>query len=249
MAIDKNALVYLALIILAIGLVVVIAVKPSVVSVMPTSELKTLDVSAEGTASADPNLADIFVTVESNAATADAAQSANADVVNRLRLALVGTSYVKEVTTTSFNVYPDYNYNYETGESTYSGYKVSHSLKINTEKTVAVGKIIDLATANGASTIDYVQFSLTDKATEDLKQTALEDAAGKAIAKAKTLASASGVMLGKPVKVSESSYYLPPIYYGNTMMAGAAEKSAAPTQVVPGQIEVTATVSISYDIG
>jgi len=248
MALDKNALVYLALIILAIGLVVAIAVKPNVVTVTPTSELQTLDVSGDGTASADPNLADIFVTVESNAATADAAQSANADVVNRLRLALVGTGYVKEVTTTSFNVYPDTTYNPNTGESTANGYRVTHSLKIASEKVVAVGKILDVATANGASTIDYVQFSLTDAKAEDLKQTALEDAAGKAIAKAKTLASASGVSLGKPAKVSESSYYQPPIYYGNTVMAGAAEKSSAPTQAVPGQIEVTATVSISYEI-
>jgi uncharacterized protein YggE len=248
MALDKNVLAYLALIILAIGLVVAIAVKPNVVTVMPTSELQTLDVSGDGTASADPNLADIFVTVESNAQTADAAQSANADAVTNLRLALVGSSYVKEVTTSSFNVYPDYTYDPNTGASISNGYRVTHSLKISTEKTAAVGKILDIATASGASTIDYVQFSLSDKAVEDLKQTALEDAAGKAIAKAQTLASASKVTLGKPIKVSENSYYSPPIYYGNTYaMAGAvAEKSS--TQVVPGQIEVTATVSISYEI-
>jgi uncharacterized protein YggE len=248
MALDKTALVYLALIILAIGLVVAIAIKPSVVSVMPTSELKTLDVSADGTASADPNLADIFVTVNTKADTADAAQSANADVVNSLRLALIGTGYVKEVTTSSFNVYPDTTYNPTTGASTPNGYRVTHSLKISTEKTATVGKILDVATANGASTVDYVQFSLDDKTVENLKQAALKDAAEKAMAKAQALAAASKVTLGKPVKVSENSYYQPPIYYGNTVMAGASEKSAAPTQVIPGQIEISATVSISYDI-
>lgn len=248
MALDKTALAYLALIILAIGLVIAIAVKPNVVTVTPTSELQTLDVSGDGTASADPNLADIFITVETRADTADAAQSANADTVNGLRLALVGSDYVKEVTTTSFNVYPDYNYNYETGESTYSGYRVTHNMKISTEKVNAVGKILDIATANGASTIDYVQFSLTEAKTEDLKQQALQDAAEKAISKAKTLAAASGVALGTPVKVSESSYYQPPIYYGAEKLAMAGADTVS-TQTIPGQIEVTATVSISYDIG
>ncbi len=47
---------------------------------------------------------DVFITVETSANTADDAQSANADTVTNLRLALVGSDYVIEVTTTSFYV-------------------------------------------------------------------------------------------------------------------------------------------------
>src|SRR4030067_314446 len=115
--------------------------------------------------------------------------------LNKLRLALVGAGSVKEVTTTSFNVYPDYNYDYETGRSTANGYRVTHNLKIATEKVAAVGKIEDVATANGASTIDYVRFSLDDDKTEHLKKQDITSAASKAREKAKNLATASGVTL------------------------------------------------------
>src|SRR4030067_2354272 len=102
-----NIFVMILTIILAVGLIAVTFAKPQVVTVGAGSELNTLDVSAEGKSSADPNLADIFISVETKASTADAAQSANADTVNKLRLALVGAGSVKAVTTTSFNVYLD----------------------------------------------------------------------------------------------------------------------------------------------
>jgi hypothetical protein len=250
--------------ILAIGLVAVVIAEPSIVEVGPGADLpNTLDVSADGTASADPDVADIFITVETTAETADEAQSQNAEQVSRLRLALVGTGLVEEVTTTSFNLYPSYGYYYgayagaepaavaESGVALYqppsSGYTVTHNLKVHSESVNGAGKIIDVAVANGATRVDYVQFSLSDDKAEDLKQQALRNAAAKAKDKAQVLASAASVSLGKPLHISESSYFYPPVYYGREAyaFAGVAE---APTQVTPGEIEVSATVSISYEI-
>jgi len=230
-------------IVLAASLVVFAFAKPQVVSVNPFESTKTLDVSADGKISADADVADIFVTVETKAKTADDAQEQNAAIVNSLRLALHGTGLIKDVTTSSFNMYP--NYNYDTGRAVTDGYLVTHSLKINTEKVAAVGKILDVATANGATTISYVSFSLSDSKVESLKKQALAIAAENVMSKAQSLATATKVVLGRPVKVTENSYYNQPTYYGANF---AAKELAAPTQVIAGQVDVMATVSISYEI-
>ena len=254
-------------VVLAIGLVAVVFAKPSVVEVGPGADLpNTIDVSADGIMSADPDVADIFITVETTAANADDAQTQNAATVNSLRLALVGTGLVEEVTTTSFNIYPSYGYYYgsyagaatepavvESGVALFQppnggSYTVTHNLKVHSENVNGVGKIIDVAVANGATRVDYVQFSLSEDKAEDLKQQALRNAVAKAKDKAQILASASGVSLGKPLHISESSYYQPPIFYGRDAYAFAGVAEAAPTQVVPGAIEVSASVSISYEI-
>ncbi len=229
-------------IILAVCLVAVIFVKPEVVTLSPSAQTSTLDVSADGKVSADADTADIYVTVDTRASTADKAQEANAATVNSLRLALHGTGLINEVTTNSFNMYPEYNYDFT--ERTLVDYAVSHSLKINTDKVAAVGKILDVATANGATSISYVSFSLSDSKVESLKKQALVIAAQNAKDEAKALATASGVVLGKPVKVTENSYYNPPVYYDTRSFAA----ESAGSQVIAGQIDVTATVSISYEI-
>ena len=240
-----NFFVVILVLILAIGLVAVTYAKPEVVNIGAGTEQNTLDVSADGKASGDPDVADIFVTVETRSDTAAKAQDQNAATVNSLRMALQGSGLVKEVTTNSYNIYPDMSYDPDTGRSSVNGYIVSHSLKINTQSMTGVGKILDVAVVNGASTVDYVSFSLSDSKAESLKEQALASAASTAREKAKRLATASGVTLGKAVHVAESSYYQPPIYYGAEKFAMEA---AAPTQVVPGEVEVTATVSISYEI-
>jgi hypothetical protein len=241
-----NFFVMILVLVLAIGLVAVTYAKPQVVNVGTSAEQNTLDVSASSTASADPDIADIFVTVETISDTAAKAQDQNAATVGSLRMALQGSGLVKEVTTNSYNIYPDISYDPESGRSIVNGYIVSHSLKISTESMTGVGKILDVAVANGASTVDYVSFSLSETKAESLKQQALASAASKAREEAKKLAAASGVTLGKPVWVTENSYYQQPqTYYGGAKLA---MESAAPTQVVPGEIEVTATVSINYEI-
>ena len=236
MALDKTALVYLALIILAIGVIAVAFAKPEVVTLTPGAEAKTIDVSADGTVSADPDFADIFITVETTSSSAETAQSDNAATVNSLRLALTTSGLVDEVRTTSFNLYPDYF-----GE----GFTVTHSLKVSTDSTVSVGRVLDLITSQGVTRIDYVQFSLSEDRAEELKAAALRSAMDKAENKARTLASAASVGLGKAVKISESSFFSPPIFFGAER---AVADLAAPTTVIPGQIEVSATVSVSYEI-
>jgi len=236
MALDKSALVYLALIILAIGIAAVAFAKPEVVTISPGAEQNTIDVSADGVVSADPDFAEIFITVETTSGKAETAQSENAATVAALRQALTTSGLVDDVRTTSFNLYPNFF-----GE----GFTVSHSLKVSTDSTTGVGRVLDLITAQGVTRIDYIQFSLSEDSAETLKQAALKTALDRAENKARALASAAGVGLGKAVKISETSFFSPPIFF-------AAERAVAaegvPTTVVPGQIEVSATVAVSYEI-
>ena len=71
-------------------------------------------------------------------------------------------------------------------------------------------------------------------------------AAELAAGKAKSIAESLNVRLGDISSISESSYdYVPYTYYGDAMMAKA---EAAPTPILPQEVTVRATVTVSYEM-
>ena len=69
-------------------------------------------------------------------------------------------------------------------------------------------------------------------------------------AKALTIAEASGVTLGKPVTIIENSYYeSPPIPYAVAETALADDAGRTSTPIVSGELTVTISVTMVYEIG
>jgi uncharacterized protein YggE len=109
-----------------------------------------------------------------------------------------------------------------------------------------VSAVIDAAVAKGANAVNDVVFTVENQ--DAPLQQAREQAVNNARVKAEQLAKLTGVGLGGPVTVSETSTMPPmPIPMAREAAAPAGAGSAA-TAVQPGQSEVTVNLTISYAI-
>lgn len=207
------------------------------------TSVRTIDVSSTGTATAAPDLAVVRLAVEARADSADDAREQVAADVARMREALRELGVPDDaVRTTSFFVGPEYDHTRDGRELV--GYRAVHAFEVETGVN-EVGEVIDAAVGNGATQVQGVQFTLTDETRSELREQALSEAVSNARADAETIASASGVSLGRLHSASTADVGYPrPIPYA----AEAGGRDGASTVVEPGPVDVTATVQVSYEI-
>lgn len=129
------------------------------------------------------------------------------------------------------------------------GYRVKNTVKVTTKSLDKVGDFIDSAVGAGANEVQSVSFSLTKDAKEKVKEQLLQKASDDAKSKAKILASALSVSLGRAVTIAESNYDLAPVYYSGALYKSAMMEASAPTPIQPKNIETTARISVVFEIG
>lgn len=237
-----------------IAAVVVLAIamneQPDIkVSTSPDQQRDIIMASAEGKITLEPDEAELYIDIETEATDAKECQQQNAIILARVmqNLKAKGVSE-KDIETVGYSMYPKTNWNSDTGKSSIYGYRLSHTLKVTTKNIKETGELIDAAVLGGANAVNTVNFKLSDSAREKAYNDALELASAKAKAKAQAMASAAGARLGKIVSISESGGYYP-----MPMFAGMAEKAmdstvGADTTISPTEVDVTTTVTISYEI-
>ena len=207
----------------------------------------TITVSGTADLKVTPDKADLYITVEGSGSTAADAQSLLESRSKRVIDSLVNAGVSKDdIETTGFNVYPDYTYNPSTGESTIKGYKAQHSIHVVIKDLEQVGEIASISgTAGGL--VNYVQFGLTDEAKKGYDTQALQQATADAKQKAISLTSTAGAKLGKVVSIQESNYGYPPFpYYDKMAISEASMGGSKSVEILPGDVSVTATVSVTY---
>ncbi len=189
---------------------------------------------------AQPDLAYVTFGVVTEAKNAGAAASANAEIAGKLMSALAGFGIPKsDVETFGYSVEP--NYNYEKGSATIIGYRVSNTVRVKTKVLSKIGGLLDVGTQAGANTITGVTFTVEDDSP--YRRQALALAVKKAQAKAQTMADALGVKLGKIVTAEESSPGPRPME-----TFGPARPMAVTTPINPGQVEASASVTLTFAI-
>ncbi|MFB0544138.1 MAG: SIMPL domain-containing protein, partial [Asgard group archaeon] len=167
-------------------------------------------VSETGEVYAKPDLAIISFTVINEAKTVTDAMDENSATMNDVIKAVKEQGIEdKDVKTTSFNIYPRYEYSEGTyGKRTLVGYEVIQELQVKIRDLGKIGTIIERATSSGANEISDLQMTIDNQ--DELKKQAREQAIAKAKVKAEELTSQLGVKLGKLVSFNES-FYVP--YY------------------------------------
>lgn len=247
---EKNNWLYIIIIALIAALVVVNVAKFDTGRI--TSKEDTRTITASGTASkdVDPNKVEIGFSVETKASNAEEAQRENAQLVASAKKTLLDLGFSeKDIETSYFNVGPEHQYNYQTGEQKFVDYKAVHTLKFTSKDIQKAGKIIDALTKAGVNRVDYVQFGLDDAKENDIKKAVMTDASNDALSKANAMASGTGTRIKHVVSVSEANYYYPPLRMDMAMMKANAIGNAAPeTSLSPGTIKVSATVNVVYSI-
>ena len=213
--------------------------------------LRTIAVSGEGQAKAPPDLVLLAFAVETTAPTAGAAVSENARRSAALAAALKqGLGPRDKVFTTQYSLSPRYE-QLDRGMAhpqtapKIIGYVASNAVRVELRATDAVGKLIDAATAAGANRVDDLQFTLEARGPAQSEALALAGADAKRQAEA--TAAALGVTLGRVLTASTGS---PPIIMPRQFgrMAMAPMEADASTPVEAGDVTVSATLQVTFEI-
>jgi uncharacterized protein YggE len=205
----------------------------------PKTDQVTREISVSGTGSVTvtPDRAHFSFGVDTKGKTASGALAENAAEMQKVIAALKGAGIdSKDIQTEQFSLSPISN----DEETAVIGYSASNSVSVLVRRLGAAGALIDRAVAAGATQVDGPSLDRADAAA--LYRKALEAAIADARSKAETIATASGLTLGRATAVSESTQ-APPVT--EVYKAAAADVSATPIEA--GTAAIQATVSVSYE--
>ena len=170
----------------------------------------------------------------------------------------------KEIKTSYFSVYPQYQYDPE-GKSPpkITGYQATNNVNIITKKTEKVAEIIDKTISAGANRVDGPYFSLSQEAQKNLRGEVIQKAIADAEDNAKMMLEMQTLSI-KGVKSMSINFGGYPIAFvqQTTLREAASYGSGVPFQsqkspvpyispppVLPGEQQVSATVLITYIVG
>ena len=203
----------------------------------------TLNVSGQGETQAAPDRATVRLGAQAQGVDATTAQN-KVNVVLQGALTRIRALGIdeKRIRTENLSLFPVYG-NPKPGEENppLIGYRASNVLAVEVENLTLVGRVIDTGLAAGINNVQGVSFDL--KNADAARSQALERAVTQARSKAETLARALGMRLDGIVEVNESGVNVNP---PQPMYARAAMMMDAATPVSPGEVSVSAGVTIRY---
>ncbi len=235
----------------------------------------TVSTSGTSTTQVRPDQVSVTVGVETNGTTAQEAVAHNANLTSQVIAAVRGLGINENrIETSSFSVLPIYEPGQplqpcidiyppppecETGHKII-GYRATNTvtatldvpfLRMLAQPTpdLNAGQIIDAAVGAGANRVDAVVFFISADRQQEIRDTLISEA----IANARQRANIAAEALGMTVSGVESATLNPidfPVFSvePRESSAGAANSVAAPTQILPGQQEVSTTVNVVFYI-
>jgi uncharacterized protein YggE len=211
---------------------------------------KLIHVSGTGKVTTTPDQAVIVFAVETENTDVQTAQRQNAErmdaVVNALKNAGIPE---KDIRTAAYNIIPvteSDSRGLTTARVKY--YRVINTLEVTLNDVNRAGEIVDLAVENGANKVNRFSFTLSDAKQQEFRSQALTAAVAQARGDADAVAAAIGKTIVDVKEVNVGNSYVPMAYDSRLMGMEKAAGGAAPTPLEVGEIDVTATVSISYII-
>jgi len=207
-------------------------------------EVSTLTISGTGEATADADMVTIILGVQTRNESAAGAVTDNARMMADSIEALLAAGVPEdEIKTSRFSIYPTRDW-IDGRQSEKVVFEVSNQITftLNLTDELDVGEVLDAAVGAGTNSVDSVTFGLRDPTS--VQEEALEDAVNDVMGKAMVISEAAGVTLGRILSISESG--ASPVPMAESRIYFAADVAATP--IVPGDVEVTATVIITYEI-
>jgi uncharacterized protein YggE len=239
----RTSLVFIALLIGTLGLS---ACGPATVVANSLPPQRLLNVTGSGIVYLKPDVAYINIGVHTELPTAAEAVADNnqqtAKVIDALKAFGVKEN---DIRTAYFSIYPSVQYNPQTNERTGIMYVVDNTVYVTVRDIDKLGDLLDDTLAAGANSVNSIQFDVEDKSApmKDARDAAVKDAETQA----KELAAAAGLTLGTLQRIDYYSSAPAQVFPGyGKGGGGGAEAAAVPIQ--SGQLTVTATVSVSYEV-
>ena len=238
----------LSIFITALALVTMAVIGCAAAQTTDAANINVIHVSGSGSVTGTPDRAQLTFTVETENPNVKTAQSDNAVRMNAVIDALVAAGIPKDqMKTTGYSIYPVYQDATGLLNPKITTYRVANTLQVTLKDVNQTGNVIDTAVTAGVNTVNSIQFMLSDEQAQALRSDALKKAVTLARADADVVAAALGVNITGTQSADISQGYMPVVY--DTYRAEAAiTKSAVPTPIQPGDVTVTAQVTITYSI-
>ncbi len=220
----------------------------------------TVTTSGTATTTVDPDKFSVTVGVETNGTTAEEAVSANADLAAQVITALRDLGIAEEdIATSSYSVYPVYEQRAAAEacimiyppppecvpRQTITGYRASSSLTVtlDADGQIDAGEVIDAAVESGANTVSGAYYFLSSELQQQVRDELIADAIANARHRADIAAEAVEMEVSGVQSINLNDVYFPVMYRESAVFA-----SASPTQILPGQQEVSMSVSVTFFI-
>lgn len=199
-----------------------------------------------GRVSVEPDIAYVTIGVRTEAKEAKEAMDENSRQMNAVLDALKKAGLTEDDLRTS-NVSIDAVYDYSKDTRVFKGYMAQNSLYVTIRDLDNVADVLDAAIAAGANDVNNIYFDKEDKTA------AYDEALAKALQlatdKINVLHEASGIA-GEltPVAFTEAGVQTITYKQMKSMAFAVPEAATYGVQIVPGQVEVTASVNVEYKV-
>lgn len=217
---------------------------------MDRERVPTLTVMGQAESSARPDEAVVRLGTVAQAEHASAAQEQVNEVMTRAIEAMRELGVREEsITTVGLSLHPVYSQQPprpmqdQPIEPRIIAYRASNTIQVRLSDLGKIGEVIDAGVSSGANNVEGITFGLKDDTAA--RNAALRDAAQQAKAKADAIADAMNLKIDGVLEISEGGVQVMPKYY--EMARGAVAMDAA-TPIQPGQVQVNATVTVTYRI-
>ncbi|RWI97777.1 SIMPL domain-containing protein [Mesorhizobium sp.] len=219
---------------------------PALASAADTQPPPRIVVSGEGEATVAPDMTILTLSVMREAKTARAALDANNDAMAAVIAAMKSAGIAdRDLQTAGIQINPRYNYTNKADgsqEAELVAYQVTNTLSVRVRDVDKTGDILDKAVSLGVNQGGGIAFTNDDpKATiTEARKKAVADA----LAKAKTLAAAAGVNLGKVIEITDQNVAPAPM----PLNAKAFDAARAAVPVQAGENSYTVQVTVTFEL-
>ena len=208
----------------------------------PASEGPVILTTGEGVVKLAPDRVWVSVAAESRARSPREAQRATADAMKAVldKLKALGLP-ADAIRTSGYDLQPEFDY--ANGRQTLRDYVARNAVEVRLDEIARAGEVLDAAVGSGATSVSGVRFDLKDRAAAERE--ALRKAVADARGRAEAAASGAGLKVDRVLRIEEQR--APSIEPRPVMMmrqSAAIQADAAPP-IVPGELEVRATVTMT----
>lgn len=203
-------------------------------------------VTGEGQAAAAPDLALLSLSVMREAKTAREALDANNDAMAAVIAAMKAAGIAdRDLQTSGIQIQPRYNFtNRPDGsqEAELVAYQVTNTLSVRIRDLSKAGTVLDKAVTLGVNQGGGISFANDDpsKVITEARKLAVADA----IAKAKVLAEAAGVSLGRVIEIADQSFTAQPM----PMQAKSFDRAAGAVPIEAGENAFRVQVNVTFEM-
>ncbi|MGB3167243.1 MAG: SIMPL domain-containing protein [Alteraurantiacibacter sp.] len=221
---------------------------PAIAQVQVESEGPVISLGVTENVTLDPDIANLSAGVTTVAPTAVEAMRQNARAMSRVidRIEALGIDE-DDIQTSGINLNPDYDYNQETRQQDFRGYRVMNRVNVKVRDIDDTGEVLDALVAVGATDIGGIGWDVDDStaATEQARSQAFATGRERAM----NYARLSGYSDVRLLEISENVVNSRPMPMNEAIVVtGSRRAQADTTPVRPGQVMASVTVNFTWEM-